>query len=186
MFHTGLPHAHIAIAFHQSAKLNNARDIDLMVSAEIPDPVQFPVLHRMVLNHNIHFCRCDEGNPAACIEHGICKKHFPFEHREHTVLVDGEYPLYRRRNRHETTVTKGGRPVTVTDSMVVPYNPALTLLLDCHCNVQACSQIFDFKYMFKYFTKEAEALIFYPHDSDKTEQKRRQYALDVASIHPDV
>jgi hypothetical protein len=156
-----------------------------MVSAELPDPVKCPVLHGMVLKHHIHFCRCDEGNPASCMEQGICKKNFPYEHREHTVLVDGEYPLYRRRNLHATTTTKGGRLVTVTDSMVVPYNPALTLLLDCHCNVQACSQIFDFKYMFKYFTKEAEGLIFYPHDPAKTELKRRQYANDVAGIHAD-
>jgi len=154
-----------------------------MVSAEIPDPDKFPVLHRMILKHNIHFCRCEEGDPASCVENGICKKHFPFEQRDHTVLVDGEYPLYRRRNQHATVVVKGGRRVTVSDSMVVPYNPALTLLLDCHCNIQACSQIFDFKYMFKYFTKEAEALIFYPHDPAKTEQKRMEYAQDVASIH---
>ncbi len=181
---TGLPHAHIALAFAPSSKLCSSRDIDLMVSAEIPDPVKFPVLHRMVLDHNIHFCRCEEGNPASCMEDGICKKHFPFEHRDHTVLVDGEYPLYRRRNNHQTVTSKSGRLVTVTDSMVVPYNPALTYLLDCHCNVQACSQIFDFKYMFKYFTKEAEALIFYPHDPDKTTEKRIQYARDVASLHP--
>ena len=155
-----------------------------MVSAEIPDPKMSPVLHGMVLKHNIHFCRCEEGNPASCVIDGTCKKHFPYELREYTILVDGEYPLYRRRNRHATEVVKGGRTVTVTDSMVVPYNPALTLLLDCHCNVQSCSQIFDFKYMLKYFTKEAEALIFYPHDPEKTELKRMQYAQDVASLHP--
>jgi hypothetical protein len=44
-----------------------------MVSAEIPDPVKYPVLHGMVLKHNIHFCCCEEGNPASCMEQGICK-----------------------------------------------------------------------------------------------------------------
>jgi hypothetical protein len=183
LFYRGLPHAHIAVAFDQSGKINSGREADLMISAEIPDPKKHPILHRMVLHHNVHVCRNTPGDPSSCIQDGCCKKNFPYGLREHTVLVDGSYPLYRRRNQNPTTVQKRGRNMQVTDSMIVPYNPAITLLLDCHVNVQACSQIFDFKYMFKYFTKEAEATIFYPHDPVKTEQKRALYRMDRESIH---
>lgn len=181
----GLPHAHIAIAFTEEWKLKSGKEVDLMVSAEIPDPVLHPKLNKIVCHHNAHFCIFEKDNPASCIENGVCKKGFPFELRDDTILIDSAYPLYRRRNLHPTTIVRKGREVRVTDAMIVPYNPALSLLLDCHCNIQACSQIFDFKYFFKYFTKKAESLIFYPNDVAKTNERKKSFAELKESIHVD-
>ncbi|XP_074299578.1 uncharacterized protein LOC141630708 [Silene latifolia] len=41
----GLPHAHILLFLHQEDKFPEAADIDKIISAEIPDPVENPVLH---------------------------------------------------------------------------------------------------------------------------------------------
>jgi hypothetical protein len=180
----GLPHAHIAVSFTNEFKLLAGRDIDLMICAEIPDPNACPILHRMVCQHQVHFCKSDPGNPASCMIDGCCKKHFPFDIREQTVLVDSAYPLYRRRNLFPTIIEKQGRRINVTDSMIVPYNPALLLMLDCHCNIQACSQIFDYKYMFKYFTKSPELQIFYPHDESRTIEQRASYLNKKSALHP--
>jgi hypothetical protein len=137
----GLPHAHIAVSFEQASKLKAGRDVDLMICAEIPNPKAHPILHAAVLRHHVHTCKCDSDEPGSCIKDGRCKKSFPFDFRNETVLVDCSYPLYRRRNLHASQVSKGGRTINVTDGMIVPYNPVLLLMLDCHCNVQACSQV---------------------------------------------
>jgi hypothetical protein len=181
----GLPHAHIAIAFKEEWKLKSGKEVDLMVSAEIPDPQIHPKLNKIVLHDSIHCCISEIGNPASCIVDGVCKKGFPFDHRNDTILVDLGYPLYRRRNLHPSEIVKKGKTIRVTDSMVVPYSPVLSLLLNCHCNIQACSQIFDFKYFFKYFTKSAEAQIFYPNDDAKTAERKKSFAILKESIHED-
>jgi hypothetical protein len=181
----GLPHAHIAVSFAEKDKLKSSRDVDLMISAEIPDPVKCPILHKMVCRHHVHCCKNDPGDPGSCMLDGCCKKSFPFDERQTTVLVDSSYPLYRRRNMHPTVITKSGQKIRVTDGMIVPYNPALLLLLDCHCNIQACSQIFDYKYMFKYFTKSPEMSIFYPHDEARTNKMRANYLNFKQQLHPD-
>ena len=181
----GLPHAHIAIAFKDEWKIKSGKEVDLMVSAEIPDPKKHPKLNKIVLQNNIHVCNSNANDPTSCIENGICKKGFPFDLRNDTILVDSSYPLYRRRNNHPSTIEKKGRLINVTDARVVPYNPALSLLLNCHCNIQACSQIFQFKYFFKYFTKNAEAQIFYPNDPVKTDQKKAAFIQVKNSIHDD-
>jgi hypothetical protein len=137
----GLPHAHIAVAFDTDSKLMAGREVDLLVCAEIPDPAIHPILHASVLRHHVHTCKCAPGEPGSCMENGRCKKNFPFELRNDTVLVDCSYPLYRRRNLHPTQITRNGRIINVSDGMIVPYNPVLLLMLDCHCNIQACSQV---------------------------------------------
>ena len=181
----GLPHAHIAIALKDEWKLKSGKEVDLMVSAEIPDPEKHPKLHKIITLNNIHVCKCQADDPTSCIVDGICKKGFPFPLRNDTILVDSAYPLYRRRNKHPTTIVKRGRMIRVNDGMIVPFNPALSLLLDCHCNIQACSQIFHFKYFFKYLTKNAEAQIFYPNDPAKTAQKKAAFINVKNSIHDD-
>jgi hypothetical protein len=181
----GLPHAHIAIALKDEWKMLSGQEIDLMISAEIPDPVKHPKLNMIVLGNNIHVCNYHANDPSSCIENGICRKGFPFDLRNDTILVDSSYPLYRRRNKHPSEIVKKGRSILITDGRVVPYNPALSLLLNCHCNIQACSQIFHFKYFFKYFTKSAEAQIFYPNDPAKTEQKKAAFIKVKNSIHDD-
>ncbi|KAH9558543.1 hypothetical protein CY35_06G014300 [Sphagnum magellanicum] len=39
------------------------------------------------------------------------------------------------------------------DRMVVPYNPYLSLLFNCHINVEVCTSVADVKYLYKYVYK---------------------------------
>ena len=72
----GLPHAHILIYLSENDKLRDAEHIDRFISAEIPDPVADPVLHDVIMRHNIHGPRGDMGMSSQCVKDGDCTKHF--------------------------------------------------------------------------------------------------------------
>ena len=50
----GLPHLHLLVILESQYKLMTAEQIDKVVSAEIPDPVLYPNLHELVMEHMIH------------------------------------------------------------------------------------------------------------------------------------
>ena len=50
----GLPHAHMLLFFQGEFKLRDPIDFDQVVSAEIPDPINEPILHQRVLRFMIH------------------------------------------------------------------------------------------------------------------------------------
>ena len=129
----GLPHAHILIICKD--KLENTRDIDGFISAEIPDVEIHPRLHELVKKNMMHSC------DQRCIEDGVCKKRFPKDFICETTTDSDGYPLYRRRN----TNPNNGR--------VVPYNPYLLLKYDAHINVEACTTVSSVKYLYKYVYK---------------------------------
>ena len=60
------------------------------------------------------------------------------------------YPKYRRRES-SPRVTKGAHFFDARD--VVPYNPYLSKLLQCHLNVEFCGTIRAVKYLYKYTYK---------------------------------
>ena len=60
------------------------------------------------------------------------------------------YPLYRRRNDGRTY--KKGK-FTFDNRWVVPYNPHLMLLTRAHTNVEICSTVMAYKYLYKYVYK---------------------------------
>ena len=45
----------------------------------------------------------------------------------------------------------------ITDECVVPYSPHLTLKFECHVNVEVCSSIKAFKYLYKYIYKGTDS-----------------------------
>ena len=64
------------------------------------------------------------------------------------------YPIYRRRQRingEERKVQVKG--VWLDNRWVVPYNPYLSKRYKAHINVELCSSIGAFKYLFKYVFK---------------------------------
>ena len=73
----GLPHAHMVLFFSDADKPPVAEDADRLVSAEIPDPQQFPNLHEMVKKHMIHGPCGDLDPHCVCMQNGECKKNFP-------------------------------------------------------------------------------------------------------------
>ena len=64
------------------------------------------------------------------------------------------YPIYRRRS-----VENGGRSyilrngIVMDNRWVVPYNPTLLQMFNCHINVEYCHSIKAIKYLCKYITK---------------------------------
>ena len=171
----GLPHAHFLFWLHNDDKLRTPEDVDLKISAEIPDPVSQPELYEIVKSTMIHGpCGIVDGksyDKSPCQSSGTCSKKYPktFVHTTN-ISVDG-YPLYRRRN--------DGRSVRIRDCRldnrwVVPYSPVLSLRYGSHINVEACASIKCVKYLAKYMTKGHDCINLeltekvYNHDEIKT------------------
>ena len=154
----GLPHAHMLLILEH--KILSTAQIDAIVSAEMPDPVAHPVLHRLVSAHMLH-PRCDD---VARQEHHSCRsdcsgqlcdcrRRFPKDMAAATVVIGDGFPKYRRRGLH-TMIDRSGR--IVTDSWVVPYNEYLLLKYQCHINLEVCANIRSFKYVYKYTFKSPD------------------------------
>ena len=153
----GWPHVHCMIIL--AKKLLSAAQIDGIISAEIPDPVQHPELHQLVKEFMIHgpFCGCMQP-PARCrLKDPLqCRFRYSKARQESTVLCDNQFPLYRRRQRH-TAVVKGH---VISDEWVVPHNALLLLRYRCHVNIEIVTHMKVTKYCYKYvFKKPDEATI---------------------------
>jgi hypothetical protein len=153
----GWPHVHCMIILR--TKLLSAHQIDGIISAEIPDPVQHPVLHQMVKDFMIHGPFCGDMRPVArCRQKDElnCRFRYSKARQESTAICDNQFPLYRRRQRH-TTVVKGH---VISDEWVVPHNALLLLRYRCHVNLEVVSHMKVTKYCYKYvFKKPDEATI---------------------------
>ncbi len=142
----GFPHAHVLIIL--KSRILDAAAVDKFVSAEIPDPMLHPVLHKLVLQFMIHG-PCDVAPSAPCVSNGECEKKFPKLLQPRTIMVNNAYPLYRRRAQHSGQV----RGHIVTDMWVVPHNPYLLMRHRCHINVEVASHLILYKYVYKYCFK---------------------------------
>ena len=128
-----MPHAHCL--FILKTKLLAARHIDAVVWAEIPCPTQYPALHAIVCQRMIHD-PCNTNADKPCLQKvgsiGVCYRRFPKEFNSATTIIGDGYPQYRRRGRF--VAQRNG--IQIDDSWVVPYNPHLLQLFDCHINVE--------------------------------------------------
>ncbi|XP_071916245.1 uncharacterized protein [Coffea arabica] len=85
---------------------------------------------------------------------------------DYTAYTEDGYPHYRRR--------MDDRCVRVRDHLldnrwVVPYNPYLLALFDCHLNVEICSTVKLVKYLYKYVYKGHDRVSFYIHSDSAFE-----------------
>jgi len=72
-------------------------DIDSLICAEIPDPIQDPILHEIVRKNMIHGpCGTFNGNSKS-MSNGKCTKKFPKHFTTTTITGEDGYPNYRRR-----------------------------------------------------------------------------------------
>ena len=149
----GLPHCHMLLIAEED-KIRTPEDVDRIVCAEIPDSVAHPRLYGIVSKMMIHGpCGVHNADAPCMDEHGFCTKKFPKKLVESTVLQNQGYPEYRRRSIPGRTVTKP-RVITPLDSTwVVPYNCYLSQKYNCHINVEICSSVKSFKYIYKYIYK---------------------------------
>ncbi|XP_073296895.1 uncharacterized protein [Primulina huaijiensis] len=148
----GLPHVHMLVIFENNDKLYTPDHFDSIVRAEIPSQTEEPNLHKAVLYHMIHG-PCGSINPnCPCMINGKCKKNFPKPFVEFTSRGNDSYPLYRRRDGGQVSITNNDN-VLIDNGWVVPYNPWLLLKYDCHINVEVCGGIKCVKYIYKYIHK---------------------------------
>ncbi|KAH9611760.1 hypothetical protein KSS87_009024 [Heliosperma pusillum] len=146
----GLPHAHILLFLHRDDKFPAAADVDKIISAEIPDPVEDPVLHSVVCAHMLHGPCGTANRNSPCMIGEKCSKYYPKECTERTTVDKDGYPIYRRR-KNGVVVFKNDVPMS--NGSVIPYNPQLLLKYRAHINVEWCNQSRAIKYLFKYINK---------------------------------
>ncbi len=147
----GLPHVHILLILDEASKLHTVEDYDLMVSAEILDPIRHPEAYETVISCMVHGpCGPDFLN-AQCMEQGKCKKRYPCSFSEETRCDVDRYPEYRRRQTCTFVDPKTQR--VVDNRWIVPYNLHLATKYHAHINVKICSSISAVKYLYKYVYK---------------------------------
>ncbi|KAI3776977.1 hypothetical protein L1987_46770 [Smallanthus sonchifolius] len=146
----GLPHAHICLFMHADHKVPTVEHIDPVISAEIPDKNEDPILYSLVSEYMIHGPCGIENMSCPCMIDRKCSKHFPKKFRDHTCIDLDGFPEYRRRNSG-CFVEKSG--VKLDNSSVVPYKKVLLKRYQAHINVEWCNQAGSIKYLFKYINK---------------------------------
>uniref|UniRef100_A0A453QHK2 ATP-dependent DNA helicase n=1 Tax=Aegilops tauschii subsp. strangulata TaxID=200361 RepID=A0A453QHK2_AEGTS len=147
----GLPHAHFLLTMTGKYKYTGPEQYDRIISAELPNKHKYPELYKMVIKHMIHGpCGalnkkfpCTKNRPS-------CKNNYPRPFSETTIQGKDCYPLYRRRNNGSTEIVRNWK---LDNRWVVPYNPYLLRMLNCHINVEICSSIKAVKYLFKFMYK---------------------------------
>ena len=153
----GLPHIHMLLGVDAEFRARNREQIDMVVSAEIPDPQSDSTLHDLVTKHMIHGPCGTLNLSSVCMRDGVCSKNFPKPFQEETEENCHGYPIYRRR-RNGIVVTKyvSSNPVSVDNSFVVPYNPYLLKYFRTHINVELCNTVQSIKYIYKYIYKGSD------------------------------
>jgi hypothetical protein len=172
----GLPHIHLLVILSNDDRVESAIDIDNIICAELPpNPDSFPEgsperiqaerLEKIVLQNMIHG-PCGKGNEESpCMKDKKCSKNFPKPFCENTVLDPSKsYPEYQRRSPEN-----GGRSIVlvirnkefiIDNRWVVPYSPFLSLVNNCHINIEVCLSPTASKYLYKYvFKGEDRALV---------------------------
>ena len=131
----GLPHTHVLVKMENEPQ--TGADIDKVISAELPTE---PELLQKVLKHMMH-----SHYPERCYrtkaekDSKKCHYTYPKPLNGETYLDEAGYPHYRRRQEN--------------DRNVVPYNPELLKLFDCHINVEFASSVTLIMYLYKYIYK---------------------------------
>ncbi|XP_064637082.1 uncharacterized protein LOC135493586 [Lineus longissimus] len=163
----GLPHVHILLIMAEADRPREPKDIDEIVSAEVPDKTANPQLYDIVTRHMIHG-PCGVINPnSPCMQSSnnvqSCSKNYPKEFRDTTIFADGLYPLYKRTSPENGgsvhAMKVRGQEFTVDNRWVVPYNPFLSLKYNSHINVEAVIDVSCVKYLYKYTCKGSDRVM---------------------------
>ncbi len=146
----GLPHAHILIFFAEDYKPHTVKDVDRMISAELPNLETNRLAHEMITRCMMH-CPCGATFPnAPCVEDGKCKKQYPRKFQSKMVTNVNGYPIYQRRDTRRIVLVHG---VELDNRWVVLHNVYLLTKYDAHINVEVYNNIRVVKYLFKYVYK---------------------------------
>ncbi|XP_020254208.1 uncharacterized protein LOC109831286 [Asparagus officinalis] len=147
----GLPHAHILLWLHEGNKYLTPGLINKIISAEIPDEKEDPIGYAAVGQYMMHG-PCGSMSPhSTCMKHQKCSKRFPKKYISESIIDDGGFPIYRRREDNSKWIEKNG--TRLDNGYVVPYNRNLIVKYQSHINVGWCNRGRSIKYLFKYVTK---------------------------------
>ncbi|PIA53922.1 hypothetical protein AQUCO_00900472v1 [Aquilegia coerulea] len=146
----GLPHMHALFFLHPEDKIRTTDQVNRIVSAEFPDPIKHPALFETIKKCMVHGPCGTRNMESVCMENKVCKSRYLRENVNDTRIdVDG-YPIYRRRKTGKSYHVRGH---LVDNKDVVPYNPHLSKMFDCHINVEICASVRAVKYIHKYIYK---------------------------------
>lgn len=146
----GLPHVHLLLWL-----INKIRpdEIDSVISAELPNKEEDPILYDIVKRHMVHG-PCAPLNPnCTCMHEGKCTKNFPKAFQSYTSTGEDGYPKYRRLSPEEGGQIAIIKNFEIDNRWVVPYNSLLLKIFDAHINVELCSSVKLIKYVTKYINK---------------------------------
>nr|GEU46490.1 hypothetical protein [Tanacetum cinerariifolium] len=115
----GLPHAYFLLIMRPDHKMSNPDQYDKIMCSEIPDPTR-------------HLGELKQ-----------CRFKYPRQFNKQTTQGKDSYPLYRRRDNGMKVEVRGN---TLDNRWVVPYNPKLLMMFNCHINVDVCSSIISVKF----------------------------------------
>ncbi|KAG7958907.1 hypothetical protein I3843_10G043700 [Carya illinoinensis] len=177
----GLPHAHFLIILRQDWKLYAPESFDEIVSAELPDKDNNLHLYTAVIKHMMHG-PCGVLNPTnVCMKKNGCCKNYPKQFVSNTVVGNDCFPIYKRCNNGRTAKIRGH---DLDNRWVVPYNPYLLAMFDCHINVEICSTIKAVKYLYKYIYKGHDRVAFNLRWITPPEAMWRIFGFIINEVHP--
>ncbi|CAG4932716.1 unnamed protein product [Colias eurytheme] len=153
----GLPHVHLLVWLVNKIRPNQ---IDRVISAELPDKDEDPILYEIVKKHVVHG-PCGTLNPnSPCMRDYKCSKKFPKSFQTQTITSDDGYPKYRRRSPEQGGQNATVRNHDIDNRWIVPYNPLLLKIFDAHINVELCNSIKSIQYVTKYINKGSDQATF--------------------------
>lgn len=158
----GLPHAHVLVWL--KSKIMSS-DVDKIISAEIPDPEEDPILFEVIVKNMIHG-PCGIINPISpCMKEYKCTQKYPRNLIKETQTGMDGYPLYRRRSPEDCgRVTKikvkvgnSNSEFEVDNKWVVPYGQGYfkRILMSNIAN-----SVKSIKYICKYINKGSNQGVF--------------------------
>ncbi|GKC73843.1 DNA helicase [Tanacetum coccineum] len=174
----GLPHCHTLLWVDNKDKIQDAKDVDRYISAELPNPKTNPEGYRIVSEMMVHGPCGKADESASCMKENLCSKKFPKKFNNETYFDKNGYVYYRRR---DTGVEVTRRGIDMDNSYVVPYNHQLCIVFHAHINVEYCGWSMLIKYLFKYISKGTDktvAQITRPVGSSVEHVDRREIHVD--------
>lgn len=157
---------HALFFLRPADKIRTVEQVNNLISAEFPNELERPLLFETIKKCMVHG-PCKGNNKASCMENGKCSKRYPRDWADTTTMDQDGYPIYRRRNDGRSFVIKG---MHADNRDVVPYNPILSEMFNCHINVEGCASIRAVKYIHKYIYKGHDRTTMVPDEEDEIKQ----------------